>query len=262
MTYVIAIANEKGGVAKTTTALSLGAALVEIQKEVLLVDLDPQANLSLGLGIRAGSTSQSVADVLMGNKTILGVSQETGVPGLDLVAANHELMMAERFLSVRQDYESLLRQALRPASIYDVILLDCPPALGPLTRSALTAANLLIIPTQCEFFSAHALRNMLNLIREVRQHTNPNLRYRLLLTIIDRRNRIHRSLHEQVRAAFGNAVFETVIEMDTRVRESQAFAQPITVYAPKSRSANQYRALAQELRHYAQEILGSPPSTA
>jgi chromosome partitioning protein len=262
MTHVIAIANEKGGVGKTTTALSLGAALVEGHQEILLVDLDPQANLTLSLGVNPSSVRRSVADVLLGNYSPVGVSRETGLPGLDLIPASQELILAERFLGVRDRYEHLLRQALMAASNYDVILLDCPPSLGPITRSALTAANLLIIPTQCEYFSAHALRDMLELVRSIRQRTNPRLRYRVLLTMIDRRNRIHRSLETQVRQAFSQAVFQTSIEVDTRLRESPVFAQPITVYAPASRGAQHYRELAQEMRQYVQESAGSTPQPA
>lgn len=262
MTYVVAIANEKGGVGKTTTTISLGAALVEGRQENLLVDLDPQANLTLALGVLPTGLKRSVTDLLLGNHTLLTVSRETKLPGLDLLPANPELALAERFLSVRDNYELLLRGALRPNASYKMILIDCPPSLGPLTKSALAAADLLIIPTQPEYFSAHALRNMLNLIQHTRRGTNPRLRYRLLLTMVDRRNRIHRSLHDQIRATFGKAVFDTAIEMDTRLRESQVFGQPITTYAKRSRAAEQYRQVAQELRSYAQEIVGKAPQSA
>jgi chromosome partitioning protein len=262
MTHIIAIANEKGGVGKTTTALSLGAALVEAHQEVLVVDLDPQANLTLSLGVHPASVRRSVADVLLGNYSPVGVSRETALPGLDLIPSSQELILAERFLSVRDRYEHLLRQGLMAATSYDVILLDCPPSLGPVTRSALTAANLLIIPSQCEYFSAHALRDMLELVRSIRQRTNPRLRYRVLLTMIDRRNRIHRSLEAQVRQAFSQAVFQTAIEIDTRLRESPVFGQPITVYAPTSRAAQQYRQLAEEMRQYVQESTRSAAQSA
>jgi len=262
MTLTIAIANRKGGVAKTTTALSLGAALVESRQEVLLVDLDPQANLTLAMGVTPASLERSVADVLLGTLPLSQLTRETSLPGLDLAPANQELLLAERFLAVRDNYEVLLEQALDTVPGYDVILLDCPPALGPLVHTALTAAQLLIIPTQCEYFSAYALRDVLALIREIRQRANPHLRYRLLLTMLDRRNRIHRSLHDQIRQAFGKAVFDTEIEADTRLRESPILGQPITQYAPESRGAQQYRQLAQELRQYAEETVGSPPQAA
>jgi chromosome partitioning protein len=258
MTYVIAVANEKGGVAKTTTALSLGAAMVELRRKALVVDLDPQANLTLSLGIKPAELNGTVSDLLMGSGDLADITHETQLPGLDLAPASKSLMLAERFLGVRDDHEFLLKKALAKVVEYDVVLLDCPPALGSLTRLALTAADLLIIPTQCEYFSAHALQDVLELIGDVRATSNRRLRYRLLLTMVDRRNRIHRSLYEQVRAAFGKAVFDSIIEVDTRLRESPIFAQPITVYAPSSRGAEQYRLLAKELESYAQETARTP----
>jgi len=262
MTYVVAIANEKGGVAKTTTTLSLGAAMVERRQEVLLVDLDPQANMTLALGLKAQALDRTIADALLGDRSVLQMSRETALPGLDLVPANHELTFAERYLAVRDGFEFLLRRALEPASSYDAILIDCPPSVGILTQSALAAANLLIIPTQPEYFSAHALRAMLDLIRITRQRSNPRLRYRLLLTMVDQRNRIHRTLLDQIRTAFGQAVFNTVIEIDTRLRESPLVGQPITTYAPTSRAAQQYRELSQELSHYVEETVGTPQQSA
>jgi chromosome partitioning protein len=262
VTLVIAVANRKGGVAKTTTALSLGAALVEGRQQVLLVDLDPQANLTLALGVNPAGLDRTLADVLLGTAPLNDLTRETSLPGLDLAPANQDLLMAERFLAVRDNYEFILEQALAELPGYDVILLDCPPALGPSVQAALTAASLLIIPTQCEYFSAHALRDVLQLIRDIRTRTNPRLRYRLLLTMLDRRNRIHRSLYDQIRLAFGKAVFDTEIESDTRLRESPVLGQPITVYAPGSRAAEQYRRLAQELKDYVQETIGSSPQTA
>lgn len=258
MTYVIAVVNEKGGVAKTTTALSLGAAMVELHEKALVIDLDPQANLTLALGLKPNELNGTVSDVLLGSGDLQTVTHETPLPGLDLAPSNNGLLLAERFLGVRDDHELLLKRALARVDEYDTVLLDCPPALGTITRLALTAADLLIIPTQCEYFSAHALQDVLELIRDVRGTTNPRLRYRLLLTMVDRRNRIHRSLYEQVRAAFGKAVFDSIIEIDTRLRESPIFAQPITVYAPNSRGAQQYRQLAKELKSYAQETVRTP----
>lgn len=258
MTYVVAIANEKGGVAKTTTALSIGAALAEREQRILLVDLDPQANLTLALGVKPKSVPHSVADLLLGQGSVESAITETEVERLSLLPSNSDLLMAERFLSVRENYEQLLSERLESAGSYTFTLLDCPPALGVTTRNALAAADLLIIPTQAEFFSATALRHVLELVREMRAKQNPGLRYRLLLTMLDKRNRIHRTLNEQVRRTFGAAVFETVIEVDTRLRESPIFARPITSYAPKSRGAEQYRALAEEMASYAKEVAGRP----
>lgn len=255
MSYVVAVANEKGGVAKTTTALSVGGALSQKATSILLVDLDPQANLTMSLGFQPGTLKRTIADVLLADLRLADVCRGTRVPGLDLAPANHDIAMAERYIDVRDNYEQILQNAVDEALGFEYIMLDCPPALGPLTQSALTAADLLVIPTQCEYFSAHAVREVLVLVRAVRERLNPLLRYRLLLTMVDRRNRIHRHLEEQIRRAFGRAVFETAIEVDTRLREGPLFAQPITAYAPESRAAQQYAQLAQELRSYAEESL-------
>jgi chromosome partitioning protein len=257
MTTIVAIANEKGGVAKTTSTLSIGAALVESGQEILLVDMDPQANLTLALGIQPSQIRRSVADLLLGNTSILSVSRETSVPGLDLIPASGEMLLVERFLYVRQNYEHLLRKALAKASMYSMVLLDCPPSLGALTINALTASNLLIIPTQCEFFSAHSLREMLDLIRNIRQRSNPSLRYRVMITMLGK-TRVHRTLQEQIRSAFGSAVFATAIENDTKLRECPVVGKPITEYAPESRAAQQYRALAQELDEYVHQAIAQP----
>ena len=255
MTMVVAIANEKGGVGKTTTALSLGAALAELRQQVLLIDLDPQANLTLGVGLRPGQAPASIADVLLGDAALSDILLPTQVAGLSIAPASDDLLQAERFLPVRQDFELILRDALSACPGYDSVVVDCPPALGPLTRSALGAADLLVIPTQCEFFSAFALRQVINLVRSVRERVNPSLRYRLLLTMVDLRNTMHRSLAEEIRLAFGAAVFRSAIEVDARLRESPAFGKPITEYAPASRGAQQYRELALELTEHVQATL-------
>lgn len=247
MRQIITVANEKGGVAKTTTVLSLGGALVEAGFEVLLVDLDAQANLSLGLGVDPGKVRRSIADVLLNSASLLNISRETSIPGLDLAPSNMDMGLAERFLSIRQDYEHVLQNAIKNVPPYDYILLDCPPSLGAVSLNALTAADLIIIPTQPEYFSVHGLRGVLATIRRIRNQGNPNLSYRVLITMMDRRNRIHRTLSDQLRATFGDGVLQTVIEIDTKLRESTVVGLPITQYFTRSRSALQYRALAQEL---------------
>ena len=252
MPSIIAVGNQKGGVAKTTTTVSLGAALVERGLEVLAVDLDPQANLSLSLGVKRGSVRRGVADVLLGNLTAGSVSRETTVPGLDVLPANADMHLVEKFLTVRQNYEYALREALAHTARYDVVICDCPPSVGAIPFTALTAAGLLLIPTQCEFFATHGLGEVLELVTRARERTNPKLRYRILVTMFDGRNRIHRTVLAQLRGAFPGAVLETIVEMDTKLRESQVFGQPITTYAPQSRAALQYRALAEELSVYAQ----------
>jgi chromosome partitioning protein len=156
---------------------------------------------------------------------------------------------------MRNNYTTILREAITGAGIlpYDMILLDCPPALGAITRNALSAADLLIIPTQAEYFSAYALRNMMSLIRKIRDDDNASLAYRILVTMLDRRNRTHRNIHEQLRSTFGEGVFDTVIEIDTKLRESPIVGLPITNYKSSARSSTQYRVLARELMEYAKE---------
>ncbi len=247
---VFAIINEKGGVAKTTTVLSLGGALVEAGHEVLLIDLDAQANLTLGLGVNPGKIRRAISDVLLNSATLASVSRETSLPGMDLVPSNADMLMAERFLSVRQEYEFVLANALDDGQgmcAYDYILLDCPPSLGTVTINALAAADLAIIPTQPEYFSVNGLRGVLAAIRRLRSQGNPSLNYRVLITMMDRRNRIHHTLSEQLRATFGEGVLNTVIEVDTRLRESSVAGLPVTHYSPGTRSSVQYRSLAQEL---------------
>lgn len=256
MAYVIAISNEKGGVAKTTTVLSLGAALAERGQQVLLVDLDPQANLSLGAGQEKDGAEFTSASVLLDGVPLASAIQTLETENLYLVPSASRLESAEQFLPVRSNYLLLLRETLNALATkrsFDYVLLDCPPSLGALTLNALSAAHLLLIPTQPEFFSAYALRDMMNTIRRVRNEANPGLAYRILVTMMDRRNRIHREIYEQICNTFGNGVCTTVIEVDTKLRESPIAGIPITHYKSNSRSALQYRALAQEIMEYAQE---------
>lgn len=257
MSYTIAVSNEKGGVAKTTSTLSLGAALAELNHRVLLIDLDPQANLSLALGLETGEAELTSANVLIENTTIKSSIRKTDVPNLDLVPSNSRIENAEQYLPMRSNYLATLRNALITAALtYDYVLLDCPPALGAITLNALSAADLLIIPTQAEYFSAYALRNMMGSIRRIRQESNPNLAYRILVTLLDRRNRTHRNIFEQLQTTFGQGVFTSVIEIDTKLRESPIAGMPITQYRPTSRGSQQYRVLAQELTEYVKEEAG------
>jgi chromosome partitioning protein len=254
MAYIIAMSNEKGGVAKTTSTLSLGAALAELNYRVLLIDLDPQANLSLALGLETGESAVTSANILIEGVPLQTAIHKTEISNLDLIPSSFRIENAEQFLPMRTHYLSTLRDALEADTLpYDYILLDCPPALGAITLNALSGANLLIIPTQAEYFSAYALRNMMGTIRRIRQDVNPGLAYRILVTLLDRRNRTHRNIFEQLQATFGQGVFTTVIEVDTKLRESPIAGMPITTYKPTSRGSQQYRVLAQELIEYAKE---------
>lgn len=260
MAYKIAVSNEKGGVAKTTTTASLGAALAESGKKVLLCDLDPQANLTLAVGIEPGASQHNAGDVLLESFPLLQACQKTGVQNLDILPAGPKIETAEHYLPMRLDHLTALKNAIEKTGDipYEYVLFDCPPALGTITLNALSAADLLIIPTQAEYFSAYALRSMMSIVRRVREDNNPTLAYRILVTLLDRRNRTHRNIYEQLRATFGEGLFDTVIEIDTKLRESPIAGMPITEYKPSSRGSQQYRVLAQELIKYVEETDQQP----
>jgi chromosome partitioning protein len=254
MPYVIAISNEKGGVAKTTTTFSLGAAMAESGKDVLLVDLDPQGNLSLANSIEPGDAKLNSGEILLDKVDALASIRNTNTAKMDIIPSNPRIAEAEQFLPVRTNYVYTLKNAFQAKELkYDYILLDCPPSMGAIAANALTAADLLIIPTQAEYFSAYALRDMMMFIRRIRKDSNPGLAYRILITLLDQRNRAHRAIREQLTQTFGVGLFETVIEVDTRLRESPIIGVPITQYRPNSRGSLQYRVLAQELMDYVQQ---------
>ncbi len=255
MTHVIAISNEKGGVAKTTTTLSLGAALAELGQKVLVIDLDPQANLTLALGVEPGAAVVTSSQVLIEAAPLMSARHPTEINNLDLIPAQSSIENAEQYLPMRTNYTMGLKRALDNVTSlpYEYVIFDCPPFLGAITTNALSAADLLIIPTQAEYFSAYALRNMMGLIRRVRQESNPKLGYRILITLLDRRNRTHRNIQEQLQNTFGEGLFKTMIEMDTKLRESPIAGIPINYYKPAARGSQQYRELAQELMDYVKE---------
>ena len=255
MIKIIAVSNEKGGVAKTTTTISLGGALVDLGYKVLLIDLDAQANLTLALGLEPGESENTSSNIMLDNAPLLSAQRKTAVNNLDLIPSSSRIESSEQFLPVRTNYTTILQRAIANAADlpYDYILFDCPPALGAITQNALTAANLLLIPTQAEYFSAYALRNMMALVRRIREEDNPNLAYRILVTMLDNRNRTHRNIHDQLRSTFGEGVFNTVIEMDTKLRESSIAGLPISHYKPGARGTTQYHVLAQELIEYVKE---------
>ncbi|HJW84986.1 MAG TPA: ParA family protein, partial [Anaerolineae bacterium] len=230
MSFKIAVSSQKGGVAKTTTALSLGGCLAEQGRSVLLVDLDPQANLTQSLGVEPDQVRRMVGDVLLDQASLLEASRESSVFNLDLVPANEGLLLLDKVLYGRSGYEYRLKTQLQSlnSGYYDVIVFDCPPSFGTLTVNALTAADLLIIPVPCEYYSARSLRSYLDLIRLVNRNSNPCLTYRLLITMFDRRNRVSHIVLDQVRRNYGAALFTTLISIDTKLRESPIFGQPIT----------------------------------
>jgi chromosome partitioning protein len=252
MTTTIAISNQKGGVAKTTTCLSLGACLSEMGNFVLLVDLDPQAHLTLSMGLKPKELRRTVGDALLRNNSLVSVSVESSTPGLDIAPANEGLVVLEKVLYGEPGFQSRLKGGLDNIGdgFYDFVLIDCPPSFGTLTLNALTAADVLIIPMQCEYFAANTLISYMKLVQHMREKINPKLKLRVLVTMFDRRNKICWVTLTQMQRKLNDIIFETVIEVDTKLKESPAFAQPITLYAPKTRGAEQYRALAKELLNH------------
>jgi len=252
MPYVIAICHQKGGVGKTTTTLALGACFVERGVRTLMVDLDPQANLTSNSGLEPDQVPFSVAEVLTGKTAPARAVTESNLPGLDILPSNDSMVDLGRRLYQIRDYEFLLRRALQDYALeeYAVVLLDCPPSVGPLTISALTAADLLIVPTQCEYYSIQALTDMFELVSVIRNRTNPPLTYRLLVTMFDGRGKFHAQMLEQLREYFQEGLLNTTIGFDTKLREAQAVGLPVTIHAPQSRGASQYRQLAEELSPY------------
>jgi len=247
---VIALCNQKGGVGKTTSTINLGAALAEFGRRVLLVDFDPQGALSVGLGIQPHQLEQTTYDLLMERSVgIDDVLLKTGVPGMDLLPSNIDLSAAEVQLVNEVAREQSLARAL--ASVlgdYDFILIDCQPSLGLLTVNALTASHGVIIPLECEFFSLRGVALLIDTIEKVQQRLNPNLRLEgILATMYDGRTLHGREVYSRVLEAFGDKVFDTVINRTVRFPETTVAGEPITTWAPSSNGATAYRELAMEV---------------
>ncbi len=257
--FGITIANEKGGVAKTTTAISLGGAFVEHQKKVLLIDLDPQANLSQAFKLEPENSNQSLLAVFQDHTPLSKLILKTSIDGLHLIPAHFDLGITESMLHNHPGGQLILRDVLQPiSSSYDLVIFDCPPFLGMLVMNALCASNLLIIPTQPEIFSIHALRNLMKWVNQVRLTNNPGLAYRLLLTMVDLRNRTHRMLCEELNRTFKQGLFETVINIDTKLRESPIAGVPVLTHSPNCRAAAQYRSVAQDILDYVKTKTKTP----
>ena len=253
MSHVVAISNQKGGVAKTTSCISLGACLTERGFRTLLVDLDPQANLSLSLGNRDDAPGDTISDALeiaLNPRKIKWdeLIRPTSLKNLDVVLSDARLWTVERLISEKHGYEYELKQLLeRWQDQYDYILIDCSPSLGPLTVMALTAANRVIIPIQTEFLAAVGLVRLIETIDAVKEHTNPHLEFNLLAVMYDQRNSICREVLNKLQDNFSARLFDTVIGVDTRLKECVAAGQPITQYDPKTRATQQYGMIAAEL---------------
>ncbi len=247
MAKIIAIANQKGGVGKTTTSINLSSSLAAAEKKTLLIDIDPQANSSSGLSIH--NQTPSVYEVLIGTKEITEVAINSFMPHLDVLPSNINLVGAEIEMVDIDHREGLLKKAVQSIkNNYEYILIDCPPSLGLLTLNALTAADSVLIPVQCEYFALEGLGQLLNTVNIVKQHFNKNLTIEgVLLTMFDTRLRLSHQVTDEVKKYFGEKVFETIIHRNVRISESPSYGKPVILYDAISSGSKNYMSLASEL---------------
>ena len=245
----IAIANQKGGVGKTTTAINIATAMAATGWRTLLVDMDPQGNASTGLGIHRQDRDYSTYDVLMDEGTVAQCTQTSRIPNLDVMPATQDLSGAEVELVSESDRIDRLKNALASAdSQYDVCFIDCPPSLGLLTLNALSAADSLLVPLQCEFFALEGLSQLLQTVERVQQGINPSLKIiGVTLTMFDRRNRLTDQVAEDVRECLGGLVFESVIPRNVRLSEAPSHGLPALIYDHSCAGSRAYMSLAREL---------------
>jgi chromosome partitioning protein len=246
---VVAIVNQKGGVGKSTTAINLAAYLAEKGEKVLVADMDPQANATSGLGVE-DSSGGCMYDVLLEGKPLAEVAVKTGIEGLDVAPSTINLVGAEVELvsSLAREYKLKRTLEKMPEDLYDRVLLDCPPSLDLLTLNALTAADEVLIPIQCEYYALEGLTQLMRSIRMVREELNPDLRVGgVLLTMFDPRTNLAHQVADEVRSFFGERVFHTLIPRNVRLSEAPSFGMPVALYAPKSSGAEAYEAVAEEV---------------
>lgn len=249
VTKTIAIANQKGGVGKTTTAVNLGACLAEQGHKVLLVDIDPQGNATSGVGVDKGDPEQCVYNILVEDGEAKDVLQDTVVDHLDLIPSTIQLAGAEVELVPTISREVRLKRALKDIQPqYDYVIIDCPPSLGLLTINALTASDSVIIPVQCEYYALEGLSQLLNTVRLVQKHLNKELEIEgVLLTMLDARTNLGLQVIEEVKKYFQDKVYQTVIPRNVRLGEAPSHGKPIITYDPKSKGAEVYTELAKEV---------------
>ena len=249
---IISVANQKGGVGKTTTTINLGAALADEGYNILLVDLDPQGNASTGLGIEPDDRTYTTYDLLLDDAPLSNVIRKTLVEGLLIAPSTTDLSSADIEMMSSEKRSFLLHDALRQPAIddyeLDYILIDCPPSLSLLTVNAMVASDSVLVPLQSEFFALEGLSQLMLTIREVRQTANPNLRIEgVVLTMYDGRNNLSQMVEQDARSTLGDLVFRTIVPRNVRVSEAPSYAVPVITYDPLSKGAIAYRALAQEM---------------
>lgn len=257
---VFCITNQKGGVGKTTTAINLAAALAALDKKVLLIDLDPQGNATMGSGVDKNAVHNNLYQVLIGELDIASVRVRSETGGYDVLPANRELSGAEIDLIQMEDREMQLKNAIsKVLDDYDFILIDCPPTLSLLTLNGLASADGVIIPMQCEYFALEGLSDLVNTIKRVHQNINPNLRViGLLRVMFDTRVTLQQQVSAQIEAHFGDRVFETIVPRNVRLAEAPSHGMPGTVYDKNSRGAKAYIEFGEELiKRVKKEVLRS-----